>query len=611
MKPLDIHTELTQQKRGLEPHVELYDTLRYRYAASFFDQTEYEPENTCYVWVTNVLSQIVHNNPTWIVESQKGGKSAQYAVVKKKALDRWSYDIKLAEFLQNGPALNAQFLRGIAVMTRAKHDRGPVFDDDSMWPTLEDISPRDYVEDGTAKDHDKCLWKAHRIVEMRSDVLKRAKENPDEGWNVELIEKMQASTSEMSKLDQTRRGSINRDEIVRWQVWFRSMEGFEGPVVADILETTGDLDENEEYEWLRKPRDWYGPSWGPYYHFDCLKIPDEAHGLAPMVANKKQSEDLNAAARALLEAENAYKEFVVIDEMTIMAPDGKTKKSAGKKLAEVIQQAKNRHIYTAPAFTQDKAKQMRIGGASAELQASVASRLDRSDRGMGLSQSRQGNTSSGNTATSDVIADSAAERKIGLIRLAVHRTTQRIGEGFLWYLENDEQLAILVGSDPEIGEVWAAGGSLQDDDERGGYDCKIEPMSMELVSPAMLQAQAGMVGQFFGEFAPLMPMNPHIDWRRLAQVYGNAWNVPYMGEMIRPDILAQMQGLQVAAQMSEMASQKQEPEQVKSVPAGSVGQPKLGAPTAHPGGGGSQGKPQGMGNSPLTGTTGSGSKGSE
>lgn len=579
MKPFDLYTEIQDRKRALEPEIETYDTLISRYASTC---DQHEPENSGFNWVTNVLSQLMYYDPVWIVDSQKGGRSAAYAVARKKALDRWTQDQELGRFLREGPVLDAQFLRGVAVMSREPQKRGYRFGDDSMVPTMNRVSPRDYIEDGTATNHDKALWKAHRVVCMREELLARAKEHPEEKWNVELIEKAQSSTSEMSQMDAQKRGSVTRDEIVYWQVWMRRHPDFDGPVLADIIESAGGIDVDAVgYDWLREPREWYGPDWGPYYHFECLPVSDRAYGVAPLYANKGQSDDLNACARAVIEAENAFKQFVVIDEMTMMNPDGKTKKQVGKKLAEVIQNARNRYVYTAPSFDQSKAKEMKIGGAPQEMYAALQVRMERHDRSIGLSQARQGNTSSGQTATSDVIADTAADRKVGLIRVAIHDALKRVGHGFLWYLEHDSELAVLVGTDPEMGEIWVSGGSFTDDDEKGNYDCKIEPMSTELTTPAVLQAQATMLMNFFGTFAPIMPQTPFIDWARLTQVVGNAWNIPYMGELVRPDILAAVSQVQMAQSLAEGESVKQKPESVKSVPSGG-GAPKIGAPTARP-----------------------------
>lgn len=609
----DLYAELQQAKNLLTTDIETFDKLRSRYGGPFYKLTgkdaAYDPENTAYIWVTNVISQVVHNDPTWIVESEQGGVYAITAGLKKQALDKWTRNEKLSEFLMNGPALDAQFLRGIAVMKLEPQKRGYKLDDKALMPTLDRISPRDYCEDSTAKEHDDATWKAHRVVTTRKALLARAEASPGEGWNIPLIKSLQSSTTEMSQLDQQRRSNLNRDEIVYWQVWDREWEGDEDPDydanggLMEIVEPSGEP--GDDFTYLRKPRPAYCPPWGPYYHFDAGKIPDEAHGLAPLVAVMQQSEDLNAAARAQLEDENSYMRFLLIDEMSAIDPRTNKPVRSGKKLAEIIANARHRKVFTAPAFDRNKAMEFEVGGPSAQGAASFANRLERHDRMMGLSQSRQGNTGSGQTATSDVIADQAAERRIGLIRMGIHRPTTQIGYGFLWYLQRERSIAVMVGAGPDGGEVWVNGGDWPEDDDFGAYSCKIEPMSMEMTSPAVLQAQAQMMQNFFGLFAPLMPTTPWVNWKRLAQVTGNAWNVPYMGELIDEQKLGEATGTAQEAQEAEIASQKTAESKVTTVAQPNV--PKVGAPTAHGGGGGK--KPHPMVGKPLTPTPAGSTKG--
>lgn len=612
-KAKDLYNELCVSKGKLVHDIETFDKLRMKYGGPAFPIGKggsYDPENTGYIWCTNVLSQIVDNDPVWNVETEKGGEYATFAAAKKAALDKWTQTQKLSEFLLNGPVLDSQFLRGIALMKLAPQTKGYKLDDSALMPDMDRLSPRDYCEDPTAKSHDEARWKAHRIIDSKSRLLKHAKDHPEEGWNVAVIEALESSTSDMSKLDADRRNNIDRDEIVYWQVWDREWDeeksgdydsngGF-----MEIVEAAGEIDDS--YDYIRKPRPAYVPPWGPYYHFDSAKIPDETHGLAPLVATMRQSEDLNAAARAQLEDENSYRRFTIIDELYAIDPRTGKPTKGGKRIAEAITNARHRGVFTMPGFDASKAKEFSIGGPSPEGAVAYQNRLMRHDKMLGLSQSHQGNTGGGQTATSDVIADNAADRRIGLIRKAIHRTTTQIGHGFLWYLQRETQIAVMVGVHPETGdEVWVGGGPMGEGDDLGAYTCKIEPMSMEEVSPARLQAQAAMMTEFFGTLGPVMQMTPWIDWKRLAKVQGNAWNIPYMGELIREEVLAQAQGLAVALQTAGdgTETQKTEPQKVTTKP---TAQPKLGAPTAHPS---NQGKPQGAVSKPLTPPAGGSTKG--
>lgn len=601
IEPIDLLNEIRVYVKRNEYAVETFDDLRSTFGGPFYKRDKddnYEPENTAFSWVTNVLPSLVYANPHWKIRSRKGGEMASIrAGALEHAMNRWTQDYDLQTFLSEGPILDAQFGMGVALVTVEKQKNGLSYGEEPMAPGCHRISLRDYAEDPTAKDHANAAWKAHRIVSNRQEMIERAKANPEEGWNLELLERTEGSPSDMSKLDETLRDDIERDEIVYWQVWIKSWKqpeeeegkyGFHGTLV-DVLEVSGDIDpEKVGYDYVRKPRAYYGPSWGGYIHFGCFKVPDEANPLSPLVATKAQSEHVNGLTRSIEEGANSYSKFILLDEIVTTGSDGKEVKS-GRQVAKTIQSAKHLHVYTAPAFNKDKVVQLEKGGISQEQLVARDDARQVLNQTLGLSQTIRGDTGGGQTATADVIANEAATRRMGLMQLSTDRSVALLGMTVGWFIHNDNRVRVFLGmvpvpgpdgqpamdpatGQPMQGEAWFEGGA-EADDPFEAYEFDIEPYSMQKVSEAQRQQQ----GQFLTEFAvsvvPAMVTAPWWDWKKHCEIVGNLANIPDLAALFRPDVYAQ--AVQVAQQQASAEGTSASPRSPGMTP-------KVGAPTAHP-----------------------------
>lgn len=589
MEALDLLNEIRVYVKRNEYAVETFDDLRSTFGGPFYKRDKddtYEPENTAFSWVTNVLPSLVYANPHWKIRSRKGGEMASIrAGALEHAMNRWTQDYDLQTFLSEGPILDAQFGMGVALVTVEKQKNGLSYGDEPLAPGCHRISIRDYAEDPTAKDHGAAVWKAHRIVANRADLIERAKANPDEGWNVELLERTEGSPSEMSKLDETLRDDIERDEIVYWQVWVKTWKqpeeergeyGFHGTLV-DVLEVSGDIDpEKIGYDYVRKPRAYYGPSWGGYIHFGCFKVPDEANPLAPLVATKAQSEHVNGLTRAIEEGANSYSRFIVMDEIAVQQEGGKPDVKAGRAVAKLIQSAKHLHVYTAPAFNKDKVVQLEKGGISQEQLVARDDARQVLNQTLGLSQTIRGDTGGGQTATADVIANEAASRRMGLMQLSTDRSVALLGQTVGWFIHNDNRVRVYLGmaqgEQGEPVEAWFEGGA-EADDPFEAYEFDIEPFSMQKVSEAQRQQQGVFLTEFATQVVPAMVMAPWWDWKKHCEIVGNLANIPDLAALLRVDVLSQAVQMQMQAQSVEGTS---------ASPRSPSMAPKIGAPTARP-----------------------------
>jgi hypothetical protein len=80
-------------------------------------------------------------------------------------------------------------------------------------------------------------------------------------------------------------------------------------------------------------------------------------------------------------------------------------------------------------------------------------------------------------------------------------------------------------------------------------DLDIEAMSMERVSEQMVQRRALEVLQIVGNLAGAVIQAPHVKWKDVMSLVGDAMNIPNLGDMI--DVNA---GKQMQQQMAQAAA---------------------------------------------------------
>ena len=84
-------------------------------------------------------------------------------------------------------------------------------------------------------------------------------------------------------------------------------------------------------------------------------------------------------------------------------------------------------------------------------------------------------------------------------------------------------------------------------------DIDVEAYSMERVSEALLQRRSIELLQVIGNVSQAVVQAPHVDWKQVLQVVGNAMNMPNLGDMI--DMRAVNQIRQQVQQAQAAASQ--------------------------------------------------------
>ncbi len=614
-----------------------YDDLRMRLGGPFYPKSQdaYDPENHAYEWCTNIIPQLVYSNPKWKVRSRRGGHYALNAKAVENAMNRLTAENELETLLADGPVLDMQFAYGVVLTTQEASLYGGIpYEDDEEGdegegsgeekkqkpyaPKSVRVSPKDHAWDVAACDYDLARWKAHRIIVSKKALLERAKSRKDEGWNLKLIEALTPSEHDMAESDQEKRRELNRDEIAYWCVWvpewqqdgYERSDGYNGTLVELVETTDGGAEKlGEAYGWLRKPRAYYGPRWGPYTMYAAHKVSDESFPLAPLVAVDAQVRTLNAQAKSIIDSSMRFKRMVILDELNTPRASGKGSYSAGKKLAQIMAKGEHLGVYTVAGFDQSKAKEVTAGGISREQLEAFQVDRDRLDRVSGLFEAMRGNTQGGETATANVIANEAASRRVAMLKRSVVKATIRLGQTWGWYLHNDNRVQVLMGADPSGVEVWFEGGPMDENDSFDLYEYDIEPYSMERTSEALMQRQAAFLTGALPGLLQVIGAMPYVNATALLSKLGDALNMPDLPSLIDPKILSAFQGIQMQAMMPETQGVEQKPQGPQLSPRPGQGSPS-GEQVRQPGfamGGQTrgQGTMRSAGN-PLTTTRGSG-----
>lgn len=606
----ELQAAKSQTKRKLGAYDGLIRRLKGPSAEKDGAESDYDPENHGYQWDCNTQAQKVFDNPKWKIKSRRGlAKYAAHAAGLEAAMNRWNEDYDLQGFLTDGPAKDMDYAIGVAIVKpepyegqlQYKPEEGEPAMTQPVMPMCDRISPRDLVWDPMASDRGrhgrKPAYIGHRVVWDSDELLEHAEENPDEGWNLDVLR------DAVTSLGQSREGQVEkqraadglqRNEIVLWELWCPKLKTkdddgdkpehlYSGSILT-LLDTGYHEVSKGALQFPRKQRRFYGPSRGPYAFFCGKKVPEEFFPLAHLVAIDGQSKELNAISRAVTTAIEAYKRILVTES---------------EELATAIRDQKSFHVHHLKSgVDRNKFLDAQVGGVDAALLAAFQWKQERFQENSGLTEAGQGNSNTGATATADVIANTGAMTRMEAYKRAVYRGATEIGYLLLWYLFHENQIAVFLGSDEQGTEVWVRGGPEDGEDVFDAYDLTIELYSMERTSEATAQRQMLFLTQVLPALAPVMPMSPFIKWTEVFSRVGDVLNMPDLASLIDPKALAAMTGLAIQQQQAgtEGVQAGRESPTLTAKPTGTVSEAPKSPPTPTPGAGGAKpAKPKPMG----------------
>ena len=530
--------------KSLDEQIKQYHGPWYSTSGGPDSAEAFSPENHYYEWISHMVPQMVFNNPRTKITSRRPASQKFVAEAIQWGENRWIRDSNFKSFLQKA-AVDSQFRWAIALTSQGPRPDYMEWEDPGSWPTVTRIPQNRFGWDPQATSFEEVRFMFHMWGIDKEDAVDLAKENPDE-WNIDVIESIGEDTGKHKYGKDPERNWVERGEIFAYEVWVPEVEledspgvdeGFHGtiftiPAEDATIHVEGAEEETENVQYLRPPRPYYGPRWGPYTLIGMHYVPDETAPLATLVAVEGQIKDLNDHARATSDSAARYKKLVFVN-------------SAEADLPQKVKDSEHHFVISVQGLEPGQIVQVELGGASPSQLEYLQVARDRLDRNSGFTDIQRGNISGGATATEATIATTSGNIRLDFIKDRFTDGVVRILRTVAWYLYHDDTIEFPLGEEASnalsMSEPWFQGGEYKE--ESGAtfddLELEIEPYSMERVDEAVQQKRIMEMIQILVELAPLIPQMPWVQWQDVFEKLGEAMNIPDLGQLI--DITLAMQ----------------------------------------------------------------------
>lgn len=544
-----LRTEIDQAEKFRDAHLAEWQRLVERFhGPAFLTSTtangDYDdPENFVHEYIALILPRIVHDAPKVRVKSARPITQAVSAGVMQLALNRWCKMTKVRNTLERiATDMLMGFGVGLLVNEPVKGYRA-VDDADPYLPRMYRISPDRFFIDPASTNPEDARFMGHCWIVDREDLIQRAKD--EDGWNLDVIERIAANTGVEDVRGSFDRGRNipDRKELVLYEVWvpevrdedkerFDEMSGlqmFNGTIYTVLKGQNAN--DTAESEFVREPRPYWGPRNGPYCLFGVYTVPDDPYPLSPLVALIPQMDDVNHHLRSMRYSASAYKRLILVD-------------SRNPKLAEDIRDKDDLYVVLANGIDASQVVPVEVGGITTQQVNYAQMAQDRLDRVSGIHDAMRGNVQGTATATEISVAESAAGQRLAHIKKQFQERVNEVLKTVAWYMFHDNKIVFplgeegipLLGANPE--PVFSADAMVGVFDD---LDIDIEAMSMERISEQMVQRRSLEMLQIIGNLAGAVITAPHVKWKDVMSIVGDAMNIPNLADMIDINAGKQMQ----------------------------------------------------------------------
>jgi hypothetical protein len=526
---------------------------------------EYYPENHYFEYISLVVPKVIFDNPRVRVTTRRTGTQHEVAEALRHGLNRWCKDVDLRKVLTKS-AVDMMFNWSVLLVReipdpgyRPGETSSEGVPTDYMRPSVYRIDQRHFFIDPLAIVLEDARYYGHKIARDKEDLLADARRNPDD-WDVSQIDDM----GEDDRAEEYYRKPVQqappRNEVQYYEVWIPEHQlddehtpdkGFHGTIFTIANTSTGERGDGA-MKYLRKPRAYYGPKWGPYCIAGVYSVPGEQYPLSPLTVVEGQIEDLNLHVLAAQRAENAYKRCVLYNQK-----DTKT--------ARQIQANPDLYFVGVPDVDKSTVVPIEVGGSSPTQHAYIQMKRDRLDRVSGLFDAQRGNVEGQGTATEVAVANEASTARMAFLKQQFTDFTQKVLSTVAWYMYHDDRVVFPLGTDTadEMGmeptqgpdgklyppEPWFYGGSFDVDSGATfqALELEIEPYSMERTSEGVVMQRTMQAFELIMQSAPVMPQVDWVDWDELIEKMGEAMNMPDLGRLINMDRVREVTGAMAEA----------------------------------------------------------------
>lgn len=566
---------------------------------------DYDILNYGLAMVKNLQPACVAENPRPIVQSKRPEVQEAEAKALELALRRWIEEVSLRDTLDK-LLVDFAMTYGVAHLTREPAPGEQEHSDPIYWPQLNRLPQEYFAWDQEAKSWETTRWRGHRWYIDKDDLKQRAKDNPDEGWNLETIERLTPNAKshwQYDDADDDRRKSGLREQVEIIEIWVPEVTADEARREADeagkspaqlgyhgslyyiafgVLDGGTGAQPPAQAHQVRAPQPYYGPRTGPYYLYGAYDVPNESAPLGPLTASDGQTRAANEIFRSAHDMARRYKRVYGFDESNTAS-------------IEAVQNKDHEDFVPLPnsetGKMADTVVPLEIGGLTQQVLTQAEYEKQIADEATGQSEALRGNVTGG-TATENAIAAGASSAQIEWLADKFQRCTVPALRGVAWFLHADDDVVIPLGTmeaeDRELRKAAYQGGRPSPEkvkahqerfpdldltpppaegpeDQTGStfddLELTIEAGSMGRKSEAKRRIEAAEITNFIVGVAPVLPqIAPFINVKMLLEGLEDRTGIPY-SSIIEADGLEQMAALQLAQIGMQMEQGQGQPSQ--------------------------------------------------
>ena len=546
------------------------------------------PENVEYEFVSYMNAVLAFDRPVVSIESPMVSKQNDVMALEV-GLNRWIRDTKMRQEMSL-MVPDFCFAWGVyCVSNRPAPELGEAPFMDKNGATRRAVPNRPYVKrlpfktafkDPLATSPYGMRYGGHWDITDKSTLLKRAEEDEDGGWYVDVIRGMPTDADLKRAGRKCRSINPTRDEVAICQLWVADAEidwesegipesdreMYHGMLfdIAPALSDSGGMDALL----IRKPRPFFGPRWGPYTYIGANVVPDDSYHLGPIQPVRSSISMYNAVNDTADRAMANYKRLVFVDDLE-------------ENLAERVRTGKHDHVFQISSFERAKLENVEIGGVSNQMAAHLAMMKEKVDRNLGLSDVQRGAINGAGSATEVALATQASSARLAVMERNWNYGHAQMLLGVAWYFWHDDEVAqpismqeamqigvqapdlieldeegnpVVLNGQVKAKQQYVFGGTDEDDDSFDSLDLEILPYSMRRMSDQEQQLRSTFLVNYAVQIAPVIPMSPHIDWNLLNRALAKLTGIHELRSLVNLRAAADMAQSQALAQYAEMSA---------------------------------------------------------
>lgn len=542
-----------QYLTAYDKHIAGYTTPAYKTSGGQFN-----PENHDYERVALMLPQCVSGTPIARYETSRDGQPQVTAQALTFAYNHWARATNLRA-VNERLAVDLLFRYGVALVTSEPRPGFEESEDQPYWPSVRRLSLKRFAFDAAALSPEQWAWSGHCIIRMRDAVIEAAESGLEKGWDVPRLRGMKKG--DVSKYRETAGPgrAPDRDELAYWEMWIPDwaavgeeipegegpQDGFHGWIYTVMDDET----DKKEGAFIRAKRRFFGPRWGPYVFVDGYPVPDEAVGLAPLVAERGQADYLNRIKRATMRAVEKYKR-VMLGRMTDDELIQEIRDTAGDNVFKY----EGEDVRTSFA-------QFEVGGATEQHLVAAQDARNTLDRVSGMSDALRGDVSGDATATENAIAGQASATRTGFIVGKFLEMQVRIAMSVGYYFARDEDVRIdlppeaanvFTGPNGEVFDQPFLQGGLGEGEKPEDYEALDISIEVGSVSQTPQQRTQERLLQLDMTMDRLILMAPHaafLDVEFWLDQRAQLASMPELRRLANTQLMQQVSGMMIAAAM--------------------------------------------------------------